>query len=128
MTSVFYTICRDLYLAAKPLFPIFISVIFAVIILAFVSKLFGKDFRELYRGFIQEMNDTATRKKNPGAMNFIFGVLIFLVFVAAELTGTIHAVFVRGHEDNWVKYLCFGVLLAIFFLLSLVATADRSKK
>ena len=121
--TVLESIGRDLYLAARPQFTLFITVLFSFAVIYAAVRVFGRDLRDFVVGIITEMNGVATRKKHPGSANFIIAVLIFLIFVLCEISNTISGLFSRTNGPDWVMYLVFAVILGMFFLLSMVATS-----
>lgn len=121
------SIAHDLYFAARPHFSDFMAIAFTFVILYLATKLFGRDLSEFFRGIIHEMNSVAERKNNPQSANFMIAVLIFIIFLIAELAHTLYGIFAKSHGPDWVMYLSFAAVLGLFFILSHVATSFSSR-
>ncbi len=102
---------------------------FSLVVLWFIHTMYGHHLRDSIRLLFQEVNATLARRRDPGAVNFVFGVflvmMIGIVFIASEASSYIRDFFLReafdaASEFGKLAILAFLIMfLGIFFIWSL---------
>ena len=129
-----YVAARDFYHAAQPYFGFVFVAIVCLAIVAFLHNMYAENLRESLRALVHEMEAATQKRRDPSALNFLFGVFLvivsIMVFLASEASDTVREFFLRETSDPNAMFAkgVIGILLAFFLLVFFIWSINLSVK